>query len=847
MNALTPPDPTGEEGHDAPSDGGDMARGGGQRAGGRHRRRRRGRRRHGPATSADAAFPGTDGPGSLGPEEDAPPPPLDDPDAPAPMDAPPAWPVPGAPSLLDDDAEPGPAPEGDGSADSGERGRRRRRGGRGRRRREGLAPAGEGEGAGLPPDPDAPPPPEGEAGSSEPAEGERGPARARGRRSREREERRLRRDQRRRERGGSRPVHEDDLVEVHAKGLPAPVEGETEAEAKGPTQPVTKTLLVNAAEPEEVRIALLEDGQLEEIYLETGHERSVAGNIYRGRVQNVERGIGAAFVDLGRGVMGFLHVTDLPDRPAPAEGDAVTAPLQPGQEIMVQITRDSMGRKGPALTGRVSLPGRYLVLTPNSDRSGVSRRIDRGSERDRMRKLLRDLEVPEGMGIIVRTAGESQPLGLLRADLKHLLAEWEALKARAAEPGAPGLLRGESDVAERCVRDIMPADVSRVIVDDVRMAERIRHLVGVWYPQDLPPEALVLAPALDGPDPDAPLPEEAPEVVEPAAPALETDHEAQSAPHLPPADDGFADGLVEGPPAGASLPPLPEDGSDEPPPEDEHALAPEADVEPPPAPPALPKPPEVEVWNDPMPLLHAQGVETQLEDVLRRTVRLPSGGSIVVDTTEALVAIDVNSGRLTDEEDPERTALVTNLEAVAVVTRQLRLRDLGGLIVIDFIDMRDRKDIRKVEHALQRALQRDRARIRVDRIGPFGCVMLSRQRIRQAVFRVTSEDCAACAGTGRRRLLSGQALRVLREIQARVARSRGRGGVEVRAPGAVVEWLNKHRPNALRDLRSVCTGPVRLEVDGKLPPDGWAMRGLAPDGPVAARPGAAPKGPARPA
>ena len=246
--------------------------------------------------------------------------------------------------------------------------------------------------------------------------------------------------------------------------------------------------------------------------------------------------------------------------------------------------------------------------------------------------------------------------------------------------------------------------------------------------------------------------------------------------------------------------------------------------------PALPKPPEVEPWGDPMPLFHAQGVATQLEDALRRMVRLPSGGSIVVDPTEALVAIDVNSGRLTDEEDPEKTALVTNLEAVAEVTRQLRLRDQGGLIVIDFIDMRDRKAGRQVERALRLALARDRARIRVDRIGPFGCVMLSRQRIRQALSRVTHEECSVCAGTGRRRLLSGLALRVLREMQARVARSRGRGGLEVRAPVAVVEWIKKHRSTALRDLKQVCTGPVRLEADARLAPDGWAMKGLAPDG-----------------
>jgi Ribonuclease G/E len=803
-------------------------------------------------------------------------------DAFEPPPAPGSRPTGGEPSLLEAGlSEPGlaPLPEGRAPADQAagrESGRRgRRRGGRHRRGREreqgGPRPDGARDddappvpgdgltaeaGAELPaPDPDAGPP--GAAARAEPRE-PREPRGPRGRERRGRRERRPERSERRPERGERRPRQETDLPEVHEAPLPQLEEGEEPLPPAPKTGPVVKTLLINAADPEEVRIAMLEDGKLEEIYLETGHERSAAGNVYRGRVQNVERGIGAAFVDLGRGLMGFLHATDLPDIPEGKEDAPITELIQPGQEVLVQITRDSIGRKGPALSGRIALPGRYLVLMPNSDRSGVSRRIGRGGERDRMRRLMSDLEVPEGMGLIVRTAGESQPLALLRADLKHLIAEWEALKTKAAEAGIPGLLRGESDVAERCVRDIMPADTARLIVDDPRMAERIRELLDVWYPQSVAPPPEPAAPA---PELAAPPVEHAAPTVEPAAPAVEpADTKPVRAPARarvpvsapPPPVDEFAAGLL-----------APSPGTDESP-SDEPALAPEppalaevADAAPPVEPdgdaeapgpepehdevrgaahaasraePALPKPPEVEPWSDPMPLFHAQGVETQLEDALRRMIRLPSGGSIVVDPTEALVAIDVNSGRLTGEEDPEKTALVTNLEAVAEATRQLRLRDLGGLIVIDFIDMRDRKAGRQVERALRMALARDRARIRVDRIGPFGCVMLSRQRIRQALSRVTHEECAVCAGTGRRRLLSGLALRVLREMQARVARSRGRGGLEVRAPVAVVEWIKKHRSTALRDLKQVCTGPVRLEADVRLAPDGWAMKGLAPDG-----------------
>ena len=240
--------------------------------------------------------------------------------------------------------------------------------------------------------------------------------------------------------------------------------------------------------------------------------------------------------------------------------------------------------------------------------------------------------------------------------------------------------------------------------------------------------------------------------------------------------------------------------------------------------------PELELHTDRMPLFHKYNVETQLEDAYRRSARLPSGGSIVIDQTEALVAVDVNSGRLTDEADPESTALVTNLEAVAETARQLRLRDLGGLVVIDFIDMRSRSSRRQVEKALKEALSADRARIRMGRMDPFGLVTLSRQRIRQALTRVTHEACEPCGGTGRRRQVSGLGLRVVREMEARVARSRGRGGLEVRAPAEVIAWIKKNRNAALKQLKRDCTGPVKLESDDRLAADGWAMKGLPPAG-----------------
>ncbi len=543
------------------------------------------------------------------------------------------------------------------------------------------------------------------------------------------------------DRGNAPPAEEREGGEASAGAAAGEEEGVAEAVAATPAEPTEKILLVNAVDPEEVRIALLEDRRVEELYVEAAEERSATGNVYRGRVQNVERGIGAAFVDLGRGLTGFLHVSDLPNRPPKA---VITDLVEPGQEILVQITRDSIGKKGPALTGRISLPGRYLVLLTTSDRSGVSRRIGKGGVRERARRFLEDLELPEGMGVIVRTAGEDSRLEDLRRDLDHLVREWRRLEALATQSGPPALLRAESDVAERAIRDIMPTDTERIVVDREDLAARVRTMLTTWY----------------GPIPLRRV-----------------------------GGDDLED-------------------------------APEA---------AEPRPmPEVVVHEGPMPLFHDYGVETQLEEAFRRAVRLPSGGSIVIDPTEALVAVDVNSGRYTGEEDPESTALATNLEAASEVGRQLRLRDLGGLIVLDLIDMRSRRDVRKVEKALKQALARDRARIRLGRIGPFGCLILSRQRVRQALSRVTHADCPECGGTGRRRHPAGLGLRVLREMQARAARAHGRGGLEVRVPRSVREWILRHRASLLREIEEGLTGPLELEGDERLAADGWAMKGLPP-------------------
>jgi ribonuclease E len=640
---------------------------------------------------------------------------------------------------------------------------------------------------------------------------------------------------------------------------------------------VDRLLLINAVEPEEVRVALVEDGRLEELYVEAGADPVGKGNIYVGRVANVEKGIGAAFVDLGGGLTGFLHASDVATRAAAEAGGAPAAPpgdgeerpepervgtpeepeatpeeasvpadvpvaagppgapgtgpegepagaaaaaspaaggnrprrgdarriqdlLKPEDRLLVQVSRGPVGHKGPALTTRISLAGRYVVLLANSTRSGVSRRIESAEDRGRMRSLLGGLELPEGMAAILRTASHGRRREDVQADLDALFRLWEELKARLLEGGGPRLVHAESDLALRAVRDVLPAASTRIVIDDRRTADRVREFLARTAP------------------PPAPAPPE-----EPAPPPADA-APAAAAPAPAPVAPAAADGL--GPPlSGYAVSAA------------DAAVATEPPPPPLPPPPTLPPVHEVSLHDDPMPLFHAHGIEGQVEDAFRRTIRLPSGGSIVIDPTEALVAIDVNSGRLTEEEDLEATALKTDLEAVAEVARQLRLRDLGGVIVVDFIDLQESAHSHQVEQALREALKRDRARIRLGRMGPFGCLELTRQRIRPALASVTHVTCPSCHGTGRRRHPVGVALRVLREVESRVARSRGSGGLEVRVTPAVADVLRRRKARSLERVERRMTGPLRVEGDPSIPYGAWSIKGIPPKA-SAARTGA---------
>jgi len=494
----------------------------------------------------------------------------------------------------------------------------------------------------------------------------------------------------------------------------------------------SRKMLMNVLDPEEVRVAIVGQNGLEELYLERAGTGFVHGNIYKGRIQNVEPSLQAAFVDIGGDKNGFLHVSDvIPPaaqrdpvltpaggrkrrRPAEDEDEGPKPPietmLQKGQEILVQITRESLGHKGPSLTTYVSLPGRYLVLMPAIRKRGVSRKIGNDQERKELMAALAALEPPDDLGLIIRTAGMGRGKDELKNDLDYLVRLWEAIRARTQQVQAPAAIYQESDLVIRAIRDYFYDDIAEIWIDGQAEWSRACDFLRVVMP-------------------------------------------------------GFAERCRH--------------------------------------------------WAGPGPLFHRYGVEEAIAQIYSRSVRLPGGGEIVIDQTEALVAIDVNSGRLKKDSSRD-TILSTNLEAAAEIARQLRLRDLGGLIMIDFIDMDEGGDRRKVEEAFREAMRRDRARSTALPISALGVLELSRQRVRQSVKQSVSIRCPACGGSGIRRSLGMLGLDFLRRTRAALE-----GGSEVVArlhPDAALPLANARRAELSR-LETETGGHVVIVADPTVGPD----------------------------
>lgn len=427
-----------------------------------------------------------------------------------------------------------------------------------------------------------------------------------------------------------------------------------------------KRILINATQPEELRVAMVDGQRLYDLDIEVPSREQKKSNVYTGVITRVEPSLEAAFVNFGSERQGFLSfkevareyydesVRDASSRPSVKEA------LHEGQTVLIQVEKEERGNKGAALTTFISLAGRYLVLMPNNPRAGgVSRRIE-GEDRSELRDAMSQLAVPEGMGLIARTAGVGRTAEELQWDLDYLLVLWEAIQTAAAERKPPCLIYQESNVIIRALRDHFRNDITEVIIDDKKVYEQALDFVRQVMPQSTR---------------------------------------------------------------------------------------------------------KIKLYEDRVPLFNRYQIENQIESAFDREVRLPSGGAIVVDHTEALVSIDVNSARSTKGGDIEETALNTNLEAADEIARQLRLRDLGGLVVIDFIDMAPSKHQREVENRLRDALKLDRARVQIGRISRFGLLEMSRQRLRPSLGESSHIICPRCSGHGTIRDVESLALAVIRLIE----------------------------------------------------------------------------------
>ena len=444
---------------------------------------------------------------------------------------------------------------------------------------------------------------------------------------------------------------------------------------------------VIAIDENETRIALLNGGEMDNLFIEQQGEERIAGSIYKGEVRKVLPGMEAAFVDIGLEKDGFLYVSDvveeidgdLDERFAPG---SIESRLKKGQKILVQVLREPVGTKGVRLSSNISLPGRYLVLMPTVAHLGVSRKITSDPERKRLRSILQEI-APSGKGFIVRTAGEGKGKREFKSDIRYLLRTWAKIEKSNRVARAPKLLHEELDVLQRVVRDILDQDISEIIIDDRRGWARVRKFV--------------------------------------------------------------------------------------------RSLCPDLRV-------------KIEFYRGKEPLFEAYPIEKAIDTALSREVRLKSGGYIVIEQTEALVSIDVNTGRFTGKGNLERTVLKTNLEAAGEIAKQLRLRDMGGIIIIDFIDMELEQNQKKVVRRLEESVENDRAKTTILQLTELGLVEMTRQRVRRSLSRTLYDTCPYCRGSGLVKSAITTSIKVQRRLKEICQVSRERS-IVVKVHTSVAERL----------------------------------------------------------
>ncbi len=485
-----------------------------------------------------------------------------------------------------------------------------------------------------------------------------------------------------------------------------------------------KEIVINA-DPNETRIAVLEDAELVEFLTERPQERRLVGDIYKGRVTAVLPGIQAAFVEVGLSKSAFLHMSDMMESMADVDlfepGESQPHPtkprddlkiedlLQKGQEVNVQVIKEAIGTKGPKVSARISLPGRYLVLMPGLDKVGVSRKIADRDERQRLRRILAELR-PKGCGIICRTVGEGKGEKEFQQDVKYLSDLWSQIEEAATTSTAPALLHREMELTTGLIRDLFSEGIDRLVIDSEDAYKQILAYLRAFSPD------------LKG---------------------------------------------------------------------------------------------RVKLYKGEGPIFDEHGIEAEIAKTLERKVWLKKGGYIVVDHTEALVAIDVNTGRFTGKKSPEDTILKTNLEAAKEIARQLRLRDMGGIVVVDFIDMEQESSKKQVLDTLRQALRSDRARTKVYPVSELGLVEMTRQRERPSLLHYYSEDCPCCGGIGKTPSMQTLAMKFERYLRRIGARSKEKH-VQIRVHPDLATYLYDERAEGIEALEKRFGLTVDIRDDPRL-------------------------------
>jgi ribonuclease E len=474
-------------------------------------------------------------------------------------------------------------------------------------------------------------------------------------------------------------------------------------------------ILINAVDPEECRIAMVKESQLVEFYIESASRVITQGNIYKGIVARIEPSLQAAFVDYGAARHGFLQKNEVhsdyfqdnlaPNRP-------IKQLITRGQELLVQVTKDPVKNKGAMLTTFLSLPGRYLVLMPGSEQRGVSRKIEDPGERQRLREILDSIKIPEGFGLIVRTAGKKCSKTVISKDLQYLMRLWGSIKKNVMKVQAPFEMYKERSIVERSLRDSFTSDISEILIDNESVYREAKRFMNVISPK--------------------------------------------------------------------------------------YAKV-------------------VKLYKGAKPIFNKHGLENQIASIYNPTVRLKSGGSIVIEQTEAMVSVDVNSGKATREDSIEKTALQTNLEASEELALQLRLRDMGGLIVIDFIDMRDAKHRREVENHFKTQLKLDKAKTKVGRISRFGLLEITRQRLRPSIDFGGYDACPHCQGKGLIPSTETSGIRFLRELSLETVKPET-AEAKCSVPPAVANFLLNRKRRELVELEERRHVKISINPDPALMP-----------------------------